>query len=213
MMFNLMLFKDRLRVSREALGINQEEFAKKVGIARASASYYENKANRSMPNIEVLYNMAEVLGVSFDYLLGKSDSTKVENIDASKRFGLSDNAIAVLDKLNTRTEIKHNKIFNEILETSTFLAFLVHVNDVSNFDVEALSDEQKSVDQNEAQKMKLEIKKVFGEHSKVFYGTNLYSTEIFSLHQSLDMIIEQIRLNRIFNKKRGESNGDSTKEG
>lgn len=29
MMFNLMLFKDRLRVSREALGINQEEFAKK----------------------------------------------------------------------------------------------------------------------------------------------------------------------------------------
>jgi len=99
-MFDTKIFKERLRSSREAAGLKQDEFAEKVGIARASASYYENQGNKALPNAEVLYNMAEVLNVSFDYLLGKSECKKRENIDILERTGLSEKAVDYLCNMN-----------------------------------------------------------------------------------------------------------------
>lgn len=99
-MFDTKIFKERLRNSREAAGLKQDEFAKKVEIARASASYYENQGNKALPNAEVLYKMAEVLNVSFDYLLGKSECKKRENIDILERTGLSEKAVEYLCNMN-----------------------------------------------------------------------------------------------------------------
>ena len=99
-MFDVQLFKERLRTERDKVGLTQADFATKVGIARANASYYENKKNSALPNVEVLYNMAKVLDVSYDYLMGESENTKRKNIDIGGRLGLTDDTIDKIEHLN-----------------------------------------------------------------------------------------------------------------
>jgi len=61
---------DRLRGLR---GIeSQTAFAARFGLKQAIYSHYET--GRKKPSLEVLMQMATVLGVSTDYLLGLSDS-------------------------------------------------------------------------------------------------------------------------------------------
>lgn len=72
--FDSAIFKQRLRQSRREQEITQEEFAKRVGMARASASYYENIKNDALPNVEVLYSMCQILKVTPEYLMGLSEN-------------------------------------------------------------------------------------------------------------------------------------------
>jgi len=62
------IFSQRLKELREAAGMNQVEFAKVLGVARASISYYEN--GQRVPDIEVLESITKHFGTSADYLLG-----------------------------------------------------------------------------------------------------------------------------------------------
>jgi transcriptional regulator with XRE-family HTH domain len=74
----------RLRREREW---TQEEFAEKVGIHWRSAGRYEK--DMVLPAADVLKTMADVFGVSIDYLvLGDTDnaSLRVQNKDLFKRF-------------------------------------------------------------------------------------------------------------------------------
>ncbi len=48
----------------------QEEIARKLGISRARYSHYEN--NRVEPDSELLGKIADIFGVSTDYLLGRT---------------------------------------------------------------------------------------------------------------------------------------------
>ena len=76
MKFNIKKFKDRIKEERKIKGLRQDEFAKEISIARASASYYENQNNSSLPNAATLYKMANFFNVSADYLLGLTDAKK-----------------------------------------------------------------------------------------------------------------------------------------
>ncbi|WP_408011607.1 helix-turn-helix domain-containing protein [Pseudalkalibacillus sp. A8] len=49
----------------------QEEIAGKLGISRARYSHYEN--NRVEPDSELLGRIADIFGVTTDYLLGRTD--------------------------------------------------------------------------------------------------------------------------------------------
>jgi len=63
-------FSIRLKELRRINNITQAELAKMVGLSIISISKYEN--GRTPNYLKVLY-MAEIFGVSMDYLLGYSD--------------------------------------------------------------------------------------------------------------------------------------------
>ncbi|MGE4484015.1 MAG: helix-turn-helix domain-containing protein [Oscillospiraceae bacterium] len=59
-------FSDKVRENRQFLGFTQEEFGALIGVTKRSVLAYETAGVR--PRRAVLSKMAEVLGVSFDYL-------------------------------------------------------------------------------------------------------------------------------------------------
>ena len=65
------VFQDRLRQERESNHLTQRDMAERIGITQPSYIRYEN--GKSEPTLENLVRIAEILDVSIDYLLGKSD--------------------------------------------------------------------------------------------------------------------------------------------
>lgn len=62
---------NNLKKYREALGENQTEFSKRLGISRSTYSNYEN--NNRLPDQETLSMIAEVLKISIEDLIGSSN--------------------------------------------------------------------------------------------------------------------------------------------
>ena len=63
---------NRLRAKREAIELTQQELAERIGVRKAQISHYEN--GKAEPSAGVLANMAQVLSVTTDYLLGVVDT-------------------------------------------------------------------------------------------------------------------------------------------
>jgi len=66
------LFGDRLREVRLMRGITQEELAESADIARTMIGRYET--TDQLPALETLVRIADALGVSTDYLLGRTQA-------------------------------------------------------------------------------------------------------------------------------------------
>lgn len=96
------LFPTRLRLLRNQKGISQEALSKALGVTKSTISLYENGEN--VPDVKTLAKIAAYYGVSYDYLMGESDSQVREYQDISKTLGLSDKAIEVLRILNQKTQ-------------------------------------------------------------------------------------------------------------
>jgi len=62
------IFAERIKELRTELGLNQGEFADKVGVSRGAMSYYEQEART--PDLNVLHSICEKCGVSADYMIG-----------------------------------------------------------------------------------------------------------------------------------------------
>lgn len=62
-------FAKRLKEARKARKLTQEELAEKADISRVMVSRYETEM--VIPTAEVLISLADALGVSIDYLLGR----------------------------------------------------------------------------------------------------------------------------------------------
>lgn len=73
----------------------QEEIADKLDISRPRYSHYENE--RVQPDHDLLQKMAELHGVSIDYLLGRTDHPDVI-LEEAERY-LADNLDAPISKL------------------------------------------------------------------------------------------------------------------
>lgn len=94
-MFTRENFPSRLKALREAIGISQGEFAKALGVARASIGYYES--GQRLPDIEFLDQVHELTGCSVNYLMGY-DSNMGEYSNAIAAYtGLNDDAIEALN--------------------------------------------------------------------------------------------------------------------
>lgn len=76
--------KRRLRSARAALGISQREATRRAGISQSVLEKYESRDNLRLPSTRQLFRLAEVYGVGIDYLLGRTDVTKIEPPAASK---------------------------------------------------------------------------------------------------------------------------------
>ena len=98
-------FRARLREWRLTRGMTQEELAGKADVPTISVSHFET--GHRFPNAESLRRLADALGVSADYLLGRVKESTGEVLEAAdpeiaalfRRFqGMSEEA---------REQIKH----------------------------------------------------------------------------------------------------------
>lgn len=67
----LEMFQVRLKALRERAGLSQAALAKKVGVGQSTVGMWESGRNK--PENAKLEALANLLGVSTDYLLGRSD--------------------------------------------------------------------------------------------------------------------------------------------
>jgi len=68
---NNTLICERLIECREKLGITKQEAAKRMLMSQPAYLRYES--GERLPSIHVIYFMANVLGTSVEYLIGKTD--------------------------------------------------------------------------------------------------------------------------------------------
>ena len=80
-----MNFADRIQQLRKTKGFSQEELADKVGISRQTVSKWESE--QSMPDVERLLRLSEVLETTADYLL--------KGIEPAGKGEAKPNAVAV----------------------------------------------------------------------------------------------------------------------
>jgi transcriptional regulator with XRE-family HTH domain len=64
---------ERLRTARERQGLSQQEVAKSAHITQQALSRYESGARQHVRS-DVLIRLADALGCSTDYLLGRVDN-------------------------------------------------------------------------------------------------------------------------------------------
>ena len=68
----LVKLEERLKTLRKEQKFRQSDVAERLGISVRTYQYYESGGHR--PDYETLFALADVFGVSTDYLLGRSDS-------------------------------------------------------------------------------------------------------------------------------------------
>ena len=66
-----MTFGEKLKTARKEAGLSQEQFAEKMSVSRSAVAKWES--DRGMPDISNLKVMAQLLGVSVDYLLDEDE--------------------------------------------------------------------------------------------------------------------------------------------
>jgi transcriptional regulator with XRE-family HTH domain len=76
-----MTFGERVTSLRKAIGLSQNDLGKKVGTSGDIIGKYER--NEVKPSIEVASKIADCLGVSLDYLLGKT-SVKMDKANMKR---------------------------------------------------------------------------------------------------------------------------------
>ncbi len=72
------ILKKKIKEERQRLGINQAQLAEKAGVTPAAISQIE-KGLRT-PTMPVLKRIAEVLGVSIDYLSGNTSRPELHDL-------------------------------------------------------------------------------------------------------------------------------------
>ena len=78
----------RLKKLRISKGITQREMANKLDLSYSTYSNYEN--NYREPKFETIEKVAEILGVTVDYLIGSDSSEKLEAQYDIKRGAFTD---------------------------------------------------------------------------------------------------------------------------
>jgi transcriptional regulator with XRE-family HTH domain len=76
--FDKDVLRQRITEARERQGLNQAQLASKSHVTPAAISQIE-KGHR-IPSIPVLRRIAKVLGVSLDYLTGKTDQSQLKDL-------------------------------------------------------------------------------------------------------------------------------------
>ncbi len=97
-------FADRLKFllasggQKQNKAVSQAELAKKIGVTRQAISSYVNGV--TSPPLDKFEAIADYFGVSYSYLLGKSDAQNDQNSDIVERLGLTEDTINVFEFLH-----------------------------------------------------------------------------------------------------------------
>lgn len=68
----IILFPTRLKALRQSMNLPQEQLARLLNVDRSTISSYESSMRQ--PSLDTLSRIADVFGVSTDYLLGRTNN-------------------------------------------------------------------------------------------------------------------------------------------
>lgn len=97
---------DRLKELRLNNGLKQSDLLKKFNLSSARYSQYEN--DKRVPDYELLIKFADFYNVSIDYLLGRTNVIKPENIDEN-------DLLAKLNTADSETKASVEQFLNYLL--------------------------------------------------------------------------------------------------
>ena len=97
---------DRVKALRELKGYTQAELARKLGVTRSSVNAWE--LGISVPSTQYIVELANIFGVSTDYLLS------VESATAIQAEGLTDEDILLVYGLIEHLKRKNKKSEHQI---------------------------------------------------------------------------------------------------
>ena len=109
------LMRRRLIAAREMIGCNRKEFAARTGIPYRTITNYENGARE--PGSDYITMVADLCGVSTDYLLGVSDVPRIESAAAAEPAALN------LEKIISLCKSLNDAGLEKILSYASDLAF------------------------------------------------------------------------------------------
>ena len=78
-----MSFGNKLKEIRESKGLNRTELAEKIDISHVMVGRYER--DETVPSIDVAKKIADILGVSLDFLVGDSQNASFD-VNTIKRI-------------------------------------------------------------------------------------------------------------------------------
>lgn len=91
------MFPERITAIRKDLKLSQEKFGELANVSQRTVAFWE--AGQRMPSHAVISALADRLGVSVDYLLGRTDEKQIKNQPAVQRGELVENVIAQIRDL------------------------------------------------------------------------------------------------------------------
>lgn len=111
-----MEFSERLKKLRKDIGLTQVDVASKLGISQQAYASWERGAKK--PTQDNLVNIAQILNVSVDYLVGNSQETsdELDNIELLFRMnskGLTDEEKEIFKKELIEFMKERKKAFEE----------------------------------------------------------------------------------------------------
>ena len=103
-------FGERLAQLRKAAGYTQVEFAAEVGITQRMVAYYE--APNAQPPAHLLPQMAQVLGVGADVLLGMAQERKVKRLATNSL----ERRLLAIEKLDPKAKRQITQLLDTFIE-------------------------------------------------------------------------------------------------
>lgn len=103
------MFPERLKEARKAKDLTQKEMASRLCLSQQAYAKYE--VGTAKPNSDTLTQIAEILGVSVDYLLAVDTKSPADNVSGTRR-----EMIELVDRLSDEQVSKLLKIANAALE-------------------------------------------------------------------------------------------------
>lgn len=85
---------------RYKAGLTQDELAQKLGISKGSVAMWET--NKRTPSTETLIRLADLFGVTTDYLLGRSENPTPDSVaNAPQDASRTANLLSAFEQLDT----------------------------------------------------------------------------------------------------------------
>ena len=103
-------FGERLASLRKTAGYTQVEFAAEIGITQRMVAYYE--APNAQPPAHLLPQMAQVLGVSTDVLLGLAQPRKVKRLATNSL----ERRLVAIEKLDPKAKRQVTQLLDTFIE-------------------------------------------------------------------------------------------------
>ena len=121
---NKSIFGTRFKNELKSQGYTFVSFAKKLGYTEDAIKRWTRTKNPSMPNLETMRKIADILNVDMSYLLGDQECRHHEEQTIMDVTGLSQEACENLAKLRVYDDNPEKIVFNELLKNDNFTKFL-----------------------------------------------------------------------------------------
>lgn len=138
-------FSLRLRELREKTKRTQQNVADRLGITKSAYGYYEN--GDSVPDAKTVYKMAELFGVSTDYLLFRTEvaTPNLLHRKISEKTGLSEKAVGILIGNSPYIGVKREsaaKLLNTLFEDYSFWDTLDYIERLEKVEAYVLAENE-----------------------------------------------------------------------